>query len=204
MDGFSRKFLWLVVASSNNDPLIIGNYYLQCISHYKFCPRLLRMDRGRENIYCEDLQVFFAGSTESFLYANSTRNQRIGASWSRLKKFRTSWWIEFFQSMVSRNIYKPQLDTHQEWLLFCFMPIIQKELNEFAHTWNLRTIRQSANTPGGKPDMFFMFLKLLASRKKVLISMKETCRLRITYYALNIPGFIAIKIYTNYCFVTYI
>lgn len=87
VDGFSRKFLWLVVASSNNDPLIIGNYYLQCISHYKFCPRLLRMDRGRENIYCEDLQVFFTGSTESFLYANSTRNQRIEAYWSRLKKF---------------------------------------------------------------------------------------------------------------------
>lgn len=35
------------------------------------------------------------------------------------------------------------------------MLIIQKELNEFADTWNLRTIRQSANTPGGKLDILF-------------------------------------------------
>ena len=35
-------------------------------------PETLRMDLGTENIYCEDLQVFFTKSDDSFLYAAST------------------------------------------------------------------------------------------------------------------------------------
>ena len=59
IDGFSGNILWLHVSTSSNDPLIIANFYLSCISKYKMCPRTLRMDRGNENIYCEDLQGFF-------------------------------------------------------------------------------------------------------------------------------------------------
>ena len=155
VDGFSRKIMWLMVSTSNNDPLIIANFFLQCVKKYDFCPRLLRMDKGRENIYCEDLQVFFTGDLDSYLYADSTRNQRIEAFWSRLKKFRTCWWIDFFKDMVNRCIYRPRLITHQECLLFCFIPIIQGELNDFARTWNLHQVRRSANAPGGKPDLLF-------------------------------------------------
>ena len=28
-------------------------------------------------MYCEDMQVFFTASEESFIYAKSTRNQRV-------------------------------------------------------------------------------------------------------------------------------
>ena len=59
IDGFSRKILWLYVSTSNNDPLIIANFYLSCISKYKMCSRTQMMDHGNENIYCEDLQGFF-------------------------------------------------------------------------------------------------------------------------------------------------
>ena len=47
------------------------------------------------------------------------------------------------------------MTTHQECLLFCFIPIIQLELNLFLKTWNSRHIRQSAAAPGGKPDILF-------------------------------------------------
>ena len=90
VDEFSRKLLWLVVCTTNNDPLVVGNFFLNCVKRYQFVPRLLRMDAGNENIYCEDLQVFFSGRNDSFLYASSTRNQRIEAFWSRLKKFKLS------------------------------------------------------------------------------------------------------------------
>ena len=30
VDGFSRKILWLVSSSTNNDPIVIGNCFLQC------------------------------------------------------------------------------------------------------------------------------------------------------------------------------
>ena len=86
VDGFSRKILWLNVSSSNNDPLIIANFFLQCVNKYRFVPCLLRMEKGLENIYVEDLQVFFIRRNDSYLYGASTRNQRIEAFWSRLKK----------------------------------------------------------------------------------------------------------------------
>ena len=61
VDSLCRKLLWLVVASSNNDPIVISNYFLRCIKKYRIAHNLLRMDKGRKNIYCEDLQLFFTG-----------------------------------------------------------------------------------------------------------------------------------------------
>ncbi len=118
-------------------------------------PKKLRMDKGRENIYCEDIQVFLTEDDDSFIYAASTRNQRIEAYWSRIKKFRLQWWIDYFKRLVAQQLYRPNLETHQECLLFCFLPIIQKELNEFSRTWNLHNVRQSSSAPGGKPDILF-------------------------------------------------
>ena len=40
---------------------------------------------------------------------------------------------------------------YQEALIFCFLPVFQSKLNIFMKTWNSRMIRQSANTPGGRP-----------------------------------------------------
>ena len=51
VNGFSRKILWLNVASSNSDPLIIANYFLTCIKRYKLVSQTLRMDRGMDYIY---------------------------------------------------------------------------------------------------------------------------------------------------------
>ena len=104
------------------------------------------MDRGNENIYCEGLQVFFTGNPESFIYGASIHNQRIESFWARLKRFKTSWWIEYF---------KENVETQQEALIFCFLPVLQSEFNIFVKTWNSRMIRQSVNTPGGRPDMLF-------------------------------------------------
>ena len=75
--------------------------------------------------------------------------------WSRLKKFRLNWWINFFSEITKTSLFKPHLCTNQECLLFCFLPIIQAELNEVVQTWNLRCVRQSATAPGGKPNVLF-------------------------------------------------
>ena len=36
IDRFSQKILWLHVSTSNNDPLIIANFYLSCINNIIF------------------------------------------------------------------------------------------------------------------------------------------------------------------------
>ena len=94
------------------------------------------MDRRNENIYCEDLQAFLTGDPESFLYAQSVRNQRYEAFWSRLKKFKLLRWISFFKSLEKGCLYKPDFGTHKKVLMFCFPSVIQNELNEFVLGWN--------------------------------------------------------------------
>ena len=113
------------------------------------------MDNGTENIYCKDLQVFWTRSETSYIASTSTRNQRIEASWSRLKKFKLSWWIDFFSAMINNFIHKPDCLMHKEVLLFCFMPVLQAELNEWLRLWNTRRVRKSANAPGGIPEVLF-------------------------------------------------
>ena len=155
VDGFSRKVLWMQVASTNNDSLVVANYFLRCVKKFEIAPKRLRMDKGTENIYCEDLQQFFTNNIDGVRYGASTRNQRIEAYWSRLKKYRLSWWINFFKAMCNEGLYLPHLEIHQEVLLFVFLPIIEKEINEFVRTWNARVVRQSAAAPGGRADLLF-------------------------------------------------
>lgn len=134
------------VSTTNKDPLVIGIFFLNHVKSYKITPKVVRMDRGTENIFIEDLQVHFTENNESFLYATSTRNQRIESFWSRLKKFRPSWWISFFERMEKEGLFKSHLETHVETLLFVFLPILQME---FGRVWNSRNVRQSASAPGG-------------------------------------------------------
>ena len=98
------------------------------------CPRTLRMDRGNENSYCEDLQVFFTENPESFTNAASIHNKRIESFWARLKRFKTSCWIEYFKEMVKSGLYKEFVETHQEALIFPFLSVLQCEFNIFMKT----------------------------------------------------------------------
>ena len=50
IDGYSRIILWLKLSSSNNNPKIIANYYLCCIKELQLIPRVVRGDRGTENV----------------------------------------------------------------------------------------------------------------------------------------------------------
>ena len=84
------------------------------------------MDAGTENIYCQDLQVYFTGEEESFLYASSTRNQKTKKFYSRWKRYKLSSWIDFFTDITNNGIFKPDNKLHEELLLFVFMPILQK------------------------------------------------------------------------------
>ena len=95
------------------------------------------MDLGIENVYCEELQVSFIKNSDSFLYAASTRNQRIEAFWPWLKNFYLPWWIDF-TDLIKCRIYNPGFEFHREALIFSYMPVIQAQLNDFVRIWNIR------------------------------------------------------------------
>ena len=155
IDGFSRKLIWLFVSTTNNDPLVAANFYLKAITNLGRTPNTLRMDLGTENVYCEELQVFFTKNRNSFLYAVSGRNQQIETFWSRLKKLNLFWCLDFFSDLRKCRIFNLGSQFHDEALIFSFMPIIQGQLNNFVRIWNIRKIRKFLTFPGGVPEILF-------------------------------------------------
>ena len=95
------------------------------------CPRTLRMDPGNETFTVKTSRVFFTRKPENFIYGASIHNQRIESFWARFKKFKTSWWIEYFKEMVKSGLYKENIETHQEALIFCFLLVFQSEFKIF-------------------------------------------------------------------------
>ena len=94
---------------------------------------------------------------KSFIYGPSTSNQRIEAWWSFFKKSRSSWWINFFKDLIEQGIYDPSIPEHKKCMQFCFMEIIQKELDNTKFMWNSHHIRhvQNSECPNGKPDFLY-------------------------------------------------
>lgn len=95
IDGYSRKVLWLMCGASNNDPGVIAQNYLQCVSERGIIPMRLRTDCDTENgtmvaIHCALRSSHtddFAGAA-SHMYGSSTANQRIESWWSYFRKQR--------------------------------------------------------------------------------------------------------------------
>lgn len=164
IDGYSRRILWLEVASSNNDPEIIAHFYSEYVGLIGGTARIIRSDRGTENVNVAAMQRFFRrsssddfGGEKSFMYGRSTANQRIEAWWGLLRKSCTDWWIRYFKDLRDIGLYHDDDMIHRECLKFCYMDIIQTELHRTARDWNLHRIRPSTNaeSPAGRPDVLY-------------------------------------------------
>ena len=164
IDGYSRKILWLEVGPSNNDPGIIAHYYIKCVKHLEVAPRILRTDLGTENTTVAFLQPFLRSSgtdefsgPKSFMYGQSTSNQRIEALWSILRRSNMDWWITFFKDMRDSGDFVDCNIFHREAMQFCFLNIIRSELRKFTEEWNSHVITSKRNTEcvKGKPNVMF-------------------------------------------------
>ncbi len=164
IDGFSRRIMWLEVSSTNNDPAVVSQYYVDCIKQLGGAPRVVRADCGTENVYVAAIQRFLRSQHNddmagiaSFMYGKSVSNQRIEAWWGILRKQCADWWIRYFKDLRDSGLYSDDDATQRECLKFCFMDILRKELHRVARLWNLHRIRPSSNmeSPAGRPDFLF-------------------------------------------------
>ena len=169
VDGFSRRILWLEVATSNNDPRVIARYFLQTINSLGgVVPTLIRSDHGTENVIVRQLQIFFRlghgdahADGKSFIVGKSTSNQRIESLWSMLRRQCIDFWINLFKDMRDTGLYNDGNIFHRQCLLYCFMPVIKCELRKFVLEWNLHYI--SSGSPNGKPEVMFSMPELYNS-----------------------------------------
>lgn len=169
VDGFSRKILWLEVATSNNDPRVIAKYFLETVTSLGgIVPTIIRSDRGTENVTVHQLQIFFRlghgdghAADRSFIVGKSTSNQRIESLWCMLRRQCIDFWINMFKDMRATGLYSDGNIFHRQCLLYCFMPVIASELRKFALEWNLHDI--SIGNPNGKPEVMFSMPELFNS-----------------------------------------
>ena len=167
MDGYICKIIWLKALPINNDPRNIADIYIKCISKSTIVPQILRADRGSQNLLIGGLQRFFRtehgdafSGVRSFRYGSSTANQRIEAWWSILRRLRTNWWINYFKDMIDEGSFDSSISYHVEAIRFCYMSILQNELNETISLWNSHRIRpvRNAECPEVRPDVFYFFV----------------------------------------------
>jgi hypothetical protein len=162
--GFSRRIMWLEVSSTNKDPSVVAQYYVDCIKQLRGTARVVRVDCGTENVYVAAIQCFFRNhhgdgmaGISSFMYGKSVSNQQIEAWWGILRKECTDWWIRYFKDLRDSGLYSDNDAIQRECLKFCLMDILRKELHRVARLWNLHRIRPSFNveSPAGRPDFLF-------------------------------------------------
>ena len=89
--------------------------------------------------------------------------------------------------MIRERIHNPANRFHKELLLFCFMPVIQLELNQSLRIWNSRSIRQSATAPGGVPEILFHFPEKTGFEKQSIPVTHEEIRIVEDIFRIDNP-----------------
>lgn len=151
------------VGKSNKHPATIASYFLETVKQVGGCPRTIRSDLGTENVHVEKLQTLFhslygrKAEENCFMYGKSTSNQRIEAWWSILRRHAADCWIIFFKELRNSGLFNDSDPLHVECPRYCFMRIIQKELDSVAIEWNQHTlqVKRNSQVPRGKPDVMF-------------------------------------------------
>ena len=176
IDGYSRRILWLEVGASNKNPRFIAWHYLEAVRQIGGVPRVIRSDKGTENVVMRDLQQLFRWNNEddlagskSFIQGKSSSNQNIESWWSKLREGGGGWWMNFFKDIRDSgfNLDDPVIS---EFLKFCFMPSLQKELFSIAELWNTHTIQSQPRheVDSGKPDILFFTPEIYHKRNYLI------------------------------------
>ncbi|XP_041446596.1 uncharacterized protein LOC121403094 [Xenopus laevis] len=164
IDGFSRRVIWLNAGTTNRKPDIIGRYFLNAVDSANGCPRLVRSDRGIENVLVAIFQTSFryyhndsCSGSKSFRFGKSVHNQRAECFFGHLKKSWISMWQQNFETMVAAEILDLSNPVNIHCLQFCFLPLIDQELKFEQCEWNGHLIRKQRGFHNfcAKPDVLY-------------------------------------------------
>jgi len=122
---------WLEAHSTNNNPRLVGGYYVKAVALLAGCPSIVRAENGTENGHVQAMQQYlrrngtdsFSGET-SFLYGRSTAKQRIEFMWGMLRKQCMQFWMDGFGSVADNGDFCGD-ELEKALIQFCFMAMIQ-------------------------------------------------------------------------------
>lgn len=188
IDGFSRRMMWLHVASSYNNPSKIAEYYLACAENLGHTAQILRWDMGTKTFMLPHLHPFLVdpAANARVVFGRSTANQRIEAWWSILRRSVTNWWMNLFKDLRDLNFYNDGCVIQVQCLKYCFMEVIQSDLNTFMSQWNCPQIRKQRKSElsAGKPDVIYLLHNCLergTRSYKLSVVKEDAARCRILF-----------------------
>ncbi|XP_036066803.1 uncharacterized protein LOC118598288 [Oryzias melastigma] len=156
--------------TTSSDAKIIGGYYINAVESLGGCLRVVRGDRGTENIRVGEFQLFLrrnihdGSAIDSYIEGASTSNLRIESWWGFLRKESMEYYISMLIDLKDRGLFDgAYLDRNL--IQFCFIGIIQDELDKTISVWNSHIIRPSKNdrVPSGRPKVMYMFPELYST-----------------------------------------
>jgi len=159
IDGYSRRIQWLECSSSNHTAGLVANYFVSCVNAVGGYPSSVRTDCGTENVMIAVIKSAVVQSATAHVYGTSPGNQRIESWWSFFRRSHSQWWIDLLQSFVDGNAFHPGHVRETDLMHFCFMRVLQSNLDEVRHQWNTHRTRPSLNVrcPAGVPDVMYRF-----------------------------------------------
>ncbi|KAJ8284258.1 hypothetical protein COCON_G00031080 [Conger conger] len=174
IDGFSLFVVWMEAYTTNNDPKVIADYYMKCVTRLGGCPERIRADNGTENGHVANMQVFLRrnhtdtfAKENSFIYGRSTGNQRIESWWGILRKQSVQFRIMFKAHQDNGHFSGDFLD--KSLIQFCFLNLVQKEVDEVVRTWNTHKIRArpGQDVHGGRPVIMYTVPQVYGAEDKL-------------------------------------
>ncbi|XP_061096945.1 uncharacterized protein LOC133127793 [Conger conger] len=173
IDGFSRFVVWM--EATNNDPKVIADYYMKCVTRLGGCPERIRADNGTENGHVANMQVFLRRNhTDTFakenscIYGRSTGNQRIESWWGILRKQSVQFWMNMFKAHQDNGHFSGDF-LDKSLIQFCFLNLVQKEVDEVVRTWNTHKIRPRPGqyVHGGRPVIMYTVPQVYGAEDKL-------------------------------------
>ena len=103
---------------------------------------------------------------KSLQYGRSTSNQRIEAWWAILKRDTLSTWINYFRDLRDQGLYDDSNPMNIACLRFCFIGVLQAELDKTKEYWNNHNIRKNrlSEAPGGRPVILYTVPSIIGSQ----------------------------------------
>ncbi|KAK5648007.1 hypothetical protein RI129_002899 [Pyrocoelia pectoralis] len=153
IDGYSRHIVWLRAASTSSKPEVIAGYYVDSIKILGGVPETIRSDMGTENKSVEKLHVALLEILQPDLGKPAFLMQNM------------QYWMNLFETLKTAGLFSGSF-LDKALIQFCFLEIIQNELDEIALEWNTHKIQKSRNarSPSGRPIIMYQMPELYNSK----------------------------------------